>query len=128
MILTWNITPIQAPRMTRADAWKKRPIVLKYRAFRDAVQAEMKKVDLGGATWKDLDTLVVNFYIPMPPSWSKKKKETMAGAMHQQKPDLDNLIKAILDSIFRDGDDCRVAAVVARKFWIAGSGKIIITI
>lgn len=128
MNLIWNIEPMGAPRTTRADAWKKRPVILKYHAFRDAIQAEMKKVDLGGGTWRDLDTLMVNFYLPMPKSWSKKKKEQMAGAMHQQKPDIDNLVKAVLDSIFRDGDDCRVAGVVARKFWIAGSGKITITI
>lgn len=122
MNLTWNIEPMQAPRMTRADAWKKRPVVLKYRAFRDEVQRLMK-----GTPLKEIDSLIADFYIPMPPSWSKKKRLAMAGMPHQQKPDVDNFIKGLLDSIFRDGDDCKVYQVRCRKFW-GVEGKIEITI
>jgi len=33
-------------------------------------------------------------YLPMPKSWSKKKKSAMAGRPHRQKPDRDNIDKA----------------------------------
>jgi Holliday junction resolvase RusA-like endonuclease len=122
MNLNWNIEPMQAPRMTRADAWKKRPVVLKYRKFRDDVNELMK-----GTPLKEITTLRVDFYIPMAKSWSKKKRLEMAGTPHQQKPDIDNYIKGLLDAIFRDGDDCKVYEVIARKFW-AVEGKIEIII
>ena len=48
----------------------------------------------------------VTFVLPMPDSWSKKKRAEMAGKPHQQKPDKDNLEKALLDAIFED--DCRI--------------------
>lgn len=124
MILNWNIEPMQAPRMTRADAWKKRPVVLKYRKFRDTVNELME-----GTPLKEITTLNVLFFIPAPKSWSKKKIAAMCDTPHQQKPDVDNYIKGLLDAIFRDGDDCKVYQVNAKKLWtLPGEGKIIITI
>jgi Holliday junction resolvase RusA-like endonuclease len=38
----------------------------------------------------------------MPQSWSKKKRVAMDGQPHQQKPDLDNLTKSLLDALFED--------------------------
>jgi len=38
------------------------------------------------------------FNMPMPKSWSKKKKILMQGKAHEQKPDLSNLIKAFEDA------------------------------
>lgn len=46
------------------------------------------------------------FYIPMPKSWSKKKREAMRGERHQQKPDLSNLVKAVEDALLVD--DCKI--------------------
>lgn len=40
------------------------------------------------------------FVIPMPPSWSKAKKNRMRNKPHQQTPDGDNLLKSILDAMF----------------------------
>lgn len=121
----WNITPIGAPRLNRFDAWKKRPRVLRYFAFRDAVALQMKK---DGIDRDKLFRLVATFFIPMPKSWSKKKHILMKNTPHQQKPDIDNMVKALLDSIFREGDDCKVYSVVALKYWTDGDGKIEITI
>ena len=60
-------------------------------------------------------TLHVIFYIPMPTSWSKRKKEELDTMPHQQKPDIDNLQKALLDAVFED--DCHVWRVFAEKRW-----------
>ena len=38
-------------------------------------------------------------YFPIPQSVSKKKAEAMAGTFHVNRPDADNIAKAILDSL-----------------------------
>lgn len=123
MKYTWNITPIGAPRMTRADAWKQRPVVIRYHIFRDEVFILMAKTKI-----KEAEKIAVDFYIPMAKSWSKKKKEIMCNTPHKLKPDIDNLVKALLDAIHREGDDCRVWDIHARKFWTNEDGRIELTI
>lgn len=102
-----DIVPVSAPRMTQRDRWAKRPPVLRYFAFREHIQLLKASVAESGDT--------VTFVLPMPKSWSKKKREAMDGAPHQQKPDVDNLTKALLDSIFED--DSHVHDIHTRKVW-----------
>ena len=45
------------------------------------------------------DTLSLTFILPMPKSWSKKKRQEMNKQPHQQKPDIDNLLKAYMDAL-----------------------------
>ena len=101
-----NISPVPKPRMTKADTWKKRPVVLKYWAFCDQLRGF--NLDVG-------DTLDVTFVIPMAESWSNKKKIELDGQPHRQKPDIDNLVKAFLDAIFKD--DSHVWSIRAEKIW-----------
>ena len=105
-----NIQPVAKPRMTRSDRWKKRPVVLKYWQFKDALKekAEQKNWDLS----KDI---TIYFSIAMPKSWSKKKKKQMNKQPHQQKPDIDNLIKSVLDSLAEE--DSYIYSVKAVKSW-----------
>jgi Holliday junction resolvase RusA-like endonuclease len=102
----YPITPVSAPRMTQADRWKKRPCVLRYFAFRDEVR--LRKVSLNSYDH-------VTFHIPMPDSWSVKKKVAMDRKPHQQKPDIDNLYKALSDSLF--DDDSHIHAIFIQKVW-----------
>jgi Holliday junction resolvase RusA-like endonuclease len=44
----------------------------------------------------------ITFFIPVPASWSKKKKKQHHGMLHQSKPDLDNLLKAFGDSLISE--------------------------
>lgn len=111
----YPITPIGKPRMTRRDRWKRRPAVEKYYAFKDQVRAHGVKVPDCCAA--------ITFTLPMPKSWSKKKKAQMEGAPHQQKPDLDNCIKALLDACYKN--DACVWHFAAQKVWgYEGSIKI----
>ena len=89
-----DITPVPKPRQTRSDKWKKRPSVLRYRAFADELRLRIGSLDLNGCT--------VTFGLPMPKSWSKKKKNEMDGQPHTQTPDLDNLLKALGDALYSD--------------------------
>lgn len=103
-----NVVPVPEPRMTKADAWKARPAVLRYFAYRDILKLNLPKYVLP-------PKLEVEFVLPIPPSWSKKKVKMMCGMPHQQKPDIDNLLKAFMDAF--GVDDSHVWEVTSRKYW-----------
>lgn len=110
--LLFKVTPIGKPRMTRRDVWKKRLIVQRYYVFKDELnlQARAMKYAVG-------EILFISFYLPMPDSWSKKKQALMAGTKHQQKPDIDNLLKGFMDALAVD--DAYIWQVMASKYWSA---------
>lgn len=58
----------------------------------------------------------ITFFIPVPPSWSKKKKKMHHGRFHQSKPDIDNLQKALLDSLMKE--DKEIAHLEVSKRWV----------
>lgn len=58
----------------------------------------------------------VYFFIPVPRSWSQKKKTRMHFTLHQAKPDLDNLTKAIIDGMM--AEDKHIAHLQMAKFWV----------
>lgn len=62
-------------------------------------------------------TVLATFGVPK--SWSKKKTEEHINRPHTQRPDLDNVVKAIKDALNRIAyaDDGQVAQVVASKVW-----------
>jgi Holliday junction resolvase RusA-like endonuclease len=84
--------------MTQSDRWKKRPCVMRYWAFCDQVKQNKVKLPL-------FDAKVI-FYLPMPESWSAKKRFEYFLRPHQQRPDLSNLLKALEDACY--GEDCRI--------------------
>ena len=104
--MIYDITPCPKPRQTRSDKWKKRPAVMRYRAFAD--ECRLKKV-----TFVDGDKII--FYIAMPKSWSKKKKDEMFLQSHKQKPDIDNLFKALADAIYKE--DSHISEITIMKCW-----------
>ena len=57
----------------------------------------------------------ITFWLPMPPSWSQKKRDMMDWELHRQKPDIDNLFKALADALY--GDDSHIAIMHATKRW-----------
>ncbi len=81
-----KINPVSKPRMTQSDKWKKRPATEKYWAFKDELilKCRLNKINL------DKGIIDVIFYIPMPDSWSEKKKKLKCGDKHLNKPDCDN--------------------------------------
>ncbi len=104
--MKWPITPVAKPRMTRADKWKKRPCVLKYWAFKDEIRLRGVSVNNDNK---------ITFHIPMPKSWSETKKVYTDGAPHTSRPDLDNLVKALLDAIFVE--DAMIHKLYVSKVW-----------
>ncbi len=108
-----QIDPVAKPRMTRSDKWNQRDCVMRYRSYCDALRA----------AWGDRevpDAIDIVFYMPMPASWSQKKRDRMNGLPCQSKPDIDNLIKAFFDALLKD--DARIWSVRASKAWSIDGG------
>lgn len=109
------VVPIPKPRQTRRDVFNPSNRVIAYRSFADKLRMHAQKVGyIPGFQ------LSLTFVIPMPESWSEKKKCLHDGEPHRQRPDLDNLIKAFKDALYKkvkgsDMDDCQV--------WYYGSMK-----
>lgn len=110
-----HLEPVAKPRMTQRDRWAKRPAVVKYYAFCDEIRKQWG-VDADGLAVPPVPpALSLRFEISMPKSWSAKKRAEMNGEPHQQRPDIDNLIKAFLDALCED--DSYVYSVTAEKYW-----------
>jgi len=121
-----NITPQTHVRATQGDSIffrilrdKLRPAGLKrllrlerYNNYKLELSAEAKRKSFVmppvGAS--------ITFVIPVPPSWSKKKKKLYHGRFHQSKPDIDNLQKAFLDSLMME--DKQIAHLEVQKRWV----------
>ena len=104
--MIYCIDPCPAPRMNRSDRWKKRPCVLKYFEFKDECRYLNIKVN-------NYDH--ITFGIKIPKSFSKKKQKQMAGKPHLKRPDCDNLLKALLDSVYKE--DSHIHALTINKVW-----------
>jgi len=118
-IYVFNTVPVAKPRMTRSDIWKRRPVVMKYRAFADELryQANAQKYKLKAP-------VDVTFVIPFPKTYSMKKKIKMEGQPHIiEKFDIDNLIKAFCDAL--TDKDGHIWSIRAEKIW-GHTGKIIV--
>ncbi|MCR9294419.1 MAG: RusA family crossover junction endodeoxyribonuclease [bacterium] len=101
------VDPVPKPRMTRSDRWKQRACVLRYRVYCDCLRAS-------GAQLSKRMRMVFN--MPMPANWSGKRRESLRGSYHGKRPDIDNLIKAVLDAL-SDHEDSHVSEIVAVKLW-----------
>ena len=106
-----DMVPMSKPRQTRSDVWRKRPVVLRWRAWADEIRLACQYEEFIPG-----NELVMEFYIPMPKSWSKKKRAEFVGEPHtQNRLDIDNLAKAVMDALIKD-DGC-VHYLRAEKFW-----------
>lgn len=63
--------------------------------------------------------MIIEFYMPIPPSWSKVKKRAYLHKYHEKKPDLSNLIKFVEDTfngiLYRD--DSLISKIYAVKIY-----------
>lgn len=111
-----RIEPFAAPRQTRRDKWNPSLAVQRYRAFKDELRSKILVMPMQPR---------LEFTLTMPASWSEKKRREMDGKPHEQKPDIDNLVKAVFDAMF--SDDSHIWGVAAYKFW-GRSGSILFRI
>jgi len=125
----FDVIPMGAPRMTQSDRWKTNPnhidpnkrqrtCVKNYFSFKNTLLYQAK--EMGFTLEKTLNAL---YLIPMPNSWSEKKKQRMNGLPCEVKPDTDNITKGIKDTFCKN--DSNVWYEKAEKRW-AYKGSIII--
>ncbi|GAB3283120.1 RusA family crossover junction endodeoxyribonuclease [Larkinella harenae] len=98
--------------MTQRDTWKQRACVIAYRRYKDAIRPYA--MDLTA------DPLKIVFHLPISASLSKKKQIAHLGQLHRHKPDVDNLLKGLMDAWLKN--DQAVASVWIEKRWAAQGG------
>ena len=115
--------PVPKPRMTRSDKWKQRRCVMEYRAWADKCRRTIfgGNVNVRFCEEDNIELILMSFYLPIPPSYSMKKKKEVEYSLHKIRPDIDNLEKSVLDALFLK--DSVVPAVFKRKFFTSINEK-----
>lgn len=95
--------PVPKPRQTQRDKWLDPPRlgVANYRAWADVARAiaPLDALECLGPI-----TLSAQFFMSIPGSWSKKKRLESMGQPALGRPDLDNFLKALTDSLWPEAD------------------------
>jgi Holliday junction resolvase RusA-like endonuclease len=100
--------PIGAPRMTRRDKWAKRPCVVKYFNWRNALEPIRQKLP-------PVDKIMIFSWTATFVPAKKKDIERLAGHPHRAKPDRDNIDKALMDGLF--SEDKGISLGTIQKVW-----------
>lgn len=117
------VNPNTKPRMTKRDKWKHRPCVDQYYGFKDQIKLHANL--LGLQTLPDsIESLI--FVIQMPESWSEVKKMKHDRMPHKQKPDCDNFLKALMDSLCKEDKSIWHFGLLEKRW--GRTGKILLTL
>ena len=125
----FDVVPMGAVRMTQSDKWKVNPnhsdplkrqreVVTRYFEFKSKIkaQAEQMQFKLGGV-------LEIAFLVPMPHTWSEKKKIKHNKQPVKTRPDIDNYVKSFMDAL--EVEDGFVWKIIAEKRY-AFKGSILV--
>ena len=108
-----NPVPASRPRVSRWSTYYPK----KYTKFKQDMEALISELDT--TLSEKLVRVEIDFMIKIPESWSKKKKQELNNTYCSNNSDIDNYIKAILDSL--NGvffiDDRQVVEIFARKIY-----------
>jgi len=120
--VVFNIAPCVASR-ARVTRWNTY-FPKKYTAFRKNLSAIIK--DLHPTCTKDLLYVKIDFHVQIPKSATKKQKSELEGKLCHNNADIDNYIKATLDSCegYYYQNDRQIVMLKARKLW-SNEGRIV---
>jgi Holliday junction resolvase RusA-like endonuclease len=101
----FDVVPMGAVRMTQSDRWKLNPdhvdpkkrqrtAVTEYFAFKNKIKAQAEEMN-----FELPQVLRIVFLIPMPFTWSEKKKVNNNKTKVLKRPDIDNLVKSFMDAL-----------------------------
>ncbi len=104
-----NLAPFakERPRVTQNGVYMEAG----YRRKREVLRRRFGPVQVTG--YLKLTLVAVR---PMPISWGEEKRRLMRGEPAKPAPDLDNIIGAVMDALFPEGDD-HVVSLEAHKIW-----------
>jgi len=115
MKVTYYVNPVPAarPRVTRWSTFYPK----KYTQFKSDM--EMAVGNTYFIPFKRNVYAKLDFFVKIPKSWSKKKKESKNGKFCDNNADIDNYCKAILDSLngIYYEDDRQIVMLRARIYW-----------
>lgn len=109
----WRITPQPYTRMLNRG--KRSPQAKRYQAYQQECRLR--------GVWQPASGDICVFVMPMPDSWSPKRRNNHWSRPHETTPDVDNLVKGLLDAVY--DDDRLVWCIEAYKYW-GNIGRIII--
>ena len=114
-IYCFDINPVPAarPRVSRWSTYYPK----KYTQFKKDMNALTSELDI--VPFEGLLSVDIGFFIGMPNSWSKKKKQSLDARYCDNNADVDNYLKAILDSLNEVVyvDDRQIVEISARKIY-----------
>lgn len=117
------------PRMTNRDRWldPPRPSVAKWRRFKDAFR--IAAIERGyKPALHEIRTLAATVFLPIPKSYSKKKKSELAGSPHLKRPDASNILKGLEDALTDDDSGIYFEAIGKYYVHLDQEPSILITI
>lgn len=115
----FDVVPMGAIRMTQSDRWKTNPnhvdpnkrqreSVTQYFNFKNRIKAQAKAMN-----FELPEVLEIVFLVPMPFTWSEKKKVRNNRKPVKKRPDIDNYVKAFMDAMSEE--DGNVWKIIAEK-------------
>lgn len=107
---------------TPNNYYNRKKVIQRYWEYKRSLKllSDLEKVELCGKC------LWLKFFLPMPASWSKKKRNKMCFELHESRPDADNCAKAVFDALLKE--DNIISDFRVTKFWIDTKGFIEITV
>jgi Holliday junction resolvase RusA-like endonuclease len=112
------VEPMGAVRMTQMGKFKS-PSARRYLSYKSHLQWQAKLLGKGKFFSSGPLEVHIRFIMSIPESYSKKKKASLIGEYHIKKPDTDNLVKGVFDSLNKIlwQDDNQVSKVTAIKVY-----------
>ena len=115
---------------------KQRPRVVNGHAFTPEKTKDYERLvrlsylNAGGQLHEGAVSVTIAVWYDMPKSWPKTKKVNTKGLPHISKPDLDNVIKSVLDGLNGTAweDDAQVSKIRAGKHWYDGEPMTIVIV
>ena len=106
---------LRRPRFTKfGKVYNSQREEMEYNSF--IIKSQWNEEKLSGSL-----KISIVFYMQIPKSYSKKKKNSFINKLHSIKPDIDNLEKGAYDCMCNSGsvfnDDCQIALVESAKVW-----------
>lgn len=111
--------PKGRPKLTTIGGMARAYTPAKTRNYESLVRLAAEQAMSGAAPLDGALCVELVVHLPVPESWSQKKRQAaLSGAVvPSKKPDLDNVVKAVLDGMNSVAfvDDARIVDLVARK-------------